>query len=109
MPRNKNKATRHKSAAGRVRAPGKAKASVKAKSAKLAKTSVSAHTSLTTVGKSRAEGIRLFALAGRPSKEDFVKVYGPAGPKMTWEQRAKAGVPAEKFQAALASAMRQAK
>lgn len=63
----------------------------------------------TSAGKSRAEGIRLFALAGRPSKEDFVKVYGPPGPKMTWEQRAEAGVPAEKFQAALASAMRQAK
>ena len=58
-------------------------------------------------GKSRTEGIRLFALAGRPSKEDFVKVYGSAGPKMTWEQRAEAGVPAEKFQAALASAMRK--
>ena len=61
----------------------------------------------TSAGKSRAEGIRLFTLAGRPSKEDFVKVYGPAGPKMTWEQRAEAGVPAEKFQAALASAMRK--
>jgi hypothetical protein len=54
-------------------------------------------------GKSRAEGIRLFALAGRPSKEDFVRVYGPAGIKMTWSQRAQAGVPAEKFQAALAA------
>ncbi len=54
-------------------------------------------------GKSRAEGIRLFKLAGRPSKEDFVKVLWPAGPRMTWEQRAKAGVPAEKFQAALAA------
>ena len=54
-------------------------------------------------GKSRAEGIHLFALAGRPSKEDFIKVYGPNGPKMTWEQRAEAGVPAEKFQAALAA------
>jgi hypothetical protein len=63
----------------------------------------------TSAGKSRAEGIRLFTLAGRPSKEDFVKVYGPAGPKMTWEQRAEAGVPAEKFQSALAAAMRQAK
>ena len=61
----------------------------------------------TSAGKSRAEGIRLFTLAGRPSGEDFVKVYGPAGPKMTWEQRAQAGVPAEKFQAALASAMRK--
>jgi hypothetical protein len=62
-----------------------------------------------SAGANRSEGIRLFAVAGRPSKEDFVKVYGPAGPKMTWDQRAKAGVPAEKFQAALASAMRQAK
>jgi len=61
----------------------------------------------TSAGKSRAEGIRLFTLAGRPSGEDFVKVFGPAGPKMTWEQRAKAGIPAEKFQAALASAMRK--
>jgi hypothetical protein len=63
----------------------------------------------TVAGKNRAEGTRLFALAGRPSKEDFVKVFGPSGPRMTWEQRAAAGVPAEKFQAALASAMRQAK
>src|SRR5580693_587695 len=59
--------------------------------------------SLKAVGKSRAEGIRLFQLAGRPSQQDFAKVYGPNGPKMTWEQRAKAGVPAEKFQAALAA------
>jgi hypothetical protein len=57
----------------------------------------------TSAGKSRAEGIRLFALAGRPTKQDFIKVYGENGPKMTWEQRAKAGVPAEKFQAALAA------
>jgi len=54
-------------------------------------------------GKSRAKGVRLFALAGRPSRQDFIKVYGPNGPKMTWEQRAEAGVPAEKFQAALAA------
>jgi hypothetical protein len=59
--------------------------------------------STTAAGKSRAEGIRIFTLAGRPSKEDFIKVYGPNGPKMTWEQRAEAGVPAEKFQAALAA------
>jgi hypothetical protein len=49
-----------------------------------------------------AEGTRLFALAGRPTKAQFVKVYGPMGPKMTWVQRAKAGVPAGKFQAVLA-------
>jgi hypothetical protein len=50
-----------------------------------------------------AEGTRLFALAGRPTKAQFVKVYGPQGPKMTWEQRAKAGVDAKHFQAALAA------
>jgi hypothetical protein len=50
-----------------------------------------------------AEGTRLFALAGRPTKGQFVKVYGPKGPKMTWEQRAEAGVDAKHFQAALAA------
>lgn len=55
---------------------------------------------------SRAEGTRLYQLAGRPTKEQFVLVYGERGPKMTWDQRAAAGVPAEKFQAALASAVR---
>ena len=48
-----------------------------------------------------AEGTRLFALAGRPTKAQFIKVYGPKGPKMTWEQRAKAGVDAKHFQEAL--------
>ena len=48
-----------------------------------------------------AEGTRLFALAGRPTKAQFVKVYGPQGPKMTWAKRAKAGVDAKRFQAAL--------
>ncbi len=48
-----------------------------------------------------AEGTRLFALAGRPTKAQFVKVYGPQGPKMTWEQRVKAGVDAKHFQEAL--------
>jgi hypothetical protein len=48
-----------------------------------------------------AEGTRLFVLAGRPTKAQFVKVYGPQGPKMTWEQRAKVGVDAKHFQEAL--------
>ena len=48
-----------------------------------------------------AEGTRLYALAGRPSKADFIKVYGPKGPKMTWAQRAIAGVDAKRFQEAL--------
>jgi len=49
-----------------------------------------------------AEGTRLFALAGRPIKAQFIKVYGPQGPKMIWDQRATAGVDAKHFQAALA-------
>ena len=48
-----------------------------------------------------SEGTRLFALAGRPTKAQFVKVYGPKGPSMTWAQRAKAGVDARHFQEAL--------
>jgi len=48
-----------------------------------------------------AEGARLYALAGRPTKADFVKVYGPKGPSMTWARRAKAGVDAKHFQEAL--------
>jgi hypothetical protein len=60
-----------------------------------------------SAGANRSEGIRLFKLAGRPTKEQFIRVYGERGPKMTWEQRAAAGIPAEKFQAALASAMRK--
>jgi hypothetical protein len=38
-----------------------------------------------------AEGTRLFALAERPTKAQFIKVYGPQGTAMTWQQRAKAG------------------
>src|SRR6266851_4702238 len=51
--------------------------------------------------KAIAEGTRLFALAGRPTKAQFVKVYGAKGPTMTWAQRAEAGVDAKHFQAAL--------
>jgi hypothetical protein len=49
-----------------------------------------------------AEGTRLFALAGRPTKAQFIKVYGAKGPTMTWAQRAEAGVDAKHFQSALA-------
>lgn len=55
----------------------------------------------TSAAKARAQGIRLFKLAGRPTEEQFVLVYGERGPRMTWEERSKAGVPAAKFQAAL--------
>ena len=55
----------------------------------------------TTAGKARAEGLRLFKVAGRPTREQVILVYGERGPVMTWAQRAKAGVSAAKFQAAL--------
>jgi|HubBroStandDraft_2_1064218.scaffolds.fasta_scaffold06923_3 hypothetical protein len=53
-------------------------------------------------GKARAEGLRLYKLAGRPTKAQFIKVYGKRGHLMTWDQRAEAGVSAAKFQATLA-------
>jgi hypothetical protein len=56
----------------------------------------------TSDGKARAEGLRLFKVAGRPTREQVILVYGERGPTMTWAERAKAGVPAKKFQAALA-------
>jgi hypothetical protein len=53
-------------------------------------------------GAARSEGLRLYKLAGRPTKAQFIRVYGKRGHLMTWDQRAEAGVPAGKFQAALA-------
>jgi hypothetical protein len=50
-----------------------------------------------------AEGTRLFALARRPTREQFILVYGEKGPRMTWAERAKAGVDAKHFQQALAA------
>ena len=95
MPRSK-KATLKRKAVGK-----KTKTEKAAKAHSLKKS--------TSAGKSRAEGIRLFNLAGRPTKQQFQLVYGERGHLLTWAMRAEAGVPAEKFQAALASAMRQAK
>jgi len=59
--------------------------------------------SKSVVSQNRSEGLQLFKLAGRPTKDQFIVVYGPNGPRMTWDQRAAAGVPAKKFQAALAA------
>jgi len=55
------------------------------------------------VSANRSEGLRLFKLAGRPTKQEFIRVYGKRGPSMTWAQREEAGVSAEQFQAALAA------
>lgn len=45
-----------------------------------------------------ARGVRLFKVAGRPTRKQFILVYGKKGPGMTWKERTAAGVPAEKFQ-----------
>jgi hypothetical protein len=55
------------------------------------------------VSQNRSEGLRLYKVAGRPTREECILVYGDRGPRMTWAERAKAGVPANKFQAALAA------
>jgi hypothetical protein len=91
MPRSKKDATMKRKSAG-----------TKTKTAKALKLEAPKQ-STNAAGKSRADGIRLFKLAGRPTREQFFVVYGERGPLMTWEQRAKAGIPAEKFQAALAA------
>lgn len=44
----------------------------------------------TPAGDARKEGIRLFQLAGKPAKQDFIHVYGEMGAKWTWVARAKA-------------------
>ena len=90
-----------KTATRKMRAAPKVKAKLKAQAAKPAAPRQQPMTQ-SEIGSARSEGIRLFKLAGRPTKEQFILVYGERGPKMTWEQRAAVGVPAEKFQAALA-------
>ncbi len=83
-----------------LRADSRANRKAAAKAPKQPKAKVSKPT--TDAGKARSAGVQDFILAGRPTKEQFILVYGERGPKMTWEQRAAAGVPAEKFQAVLA-------
>jgi hypothetical protein len=88
----------------RVRALAKARP--KAKAPKNPKAATTQTMPKSVVSQNRSEGLRLFKLAGRPTKEQFICVYGENGPKMTWDQRAAAGVPAKKFQAALTAKVR---
>ena len=85
----------------KVRAVAKARPKAKARKNPKSATTQTQPMPKSVAGVNRSEGIRLFKLAGRPTKEQFVLVYGERGPKMTWDQRAAAGVPASKFQAAL--------
>jgi len=89
-----------KTAIHKVRAAAKVQPEVKTQATEAAPKPESQQGS---ASENRAKGIRLFKLAGRPTREQCVLVYGERGPRMTWAERAKAGVPAEKFQAALAA------
>jgi len=100
--KKQSQASQKKSRVSRIRQTNRKVSSRKATASKINAAQKSA-------GVNRSEGIRLFQLAGRPTKEQFIQVYGERGPEMTWEQRAAAGIPAEKFQAALASATRHAR
>jgi len=93
----------------KVRAAKKAKVATKSTPAVTQPVTLASKSKVTPLTRSKAarahiaEGTQLFALAGRPTKAQFVKVYGAKGPTMTWAQRAKAGVDAKHFQAALAA------
>jgi len=102
MLRNKKQSARRNS----TTRSAKRTVRTKPKEIKSAKLQTATNTTA-TAGENRSDGIRLFQLAGRPTKEQFIRVYGERGPKMTWAERAAAGIPAEKFQAALASATRK--
>jgi len=73
----------------------------KAKSAKKAASSKQVQARSKAARANISEGTRLFGIAGRPTRQQFCKVYGKRGPAMTWAERAKAGVDAKHFQEAL--------
>jgi hypothetical protein len=98
--KNKDRASRKKSEVARIRQTTRATRKAVGRETSTASKVSSGQKS---AGVNRSEGLRLFKLAGRPTKDQFIAVYGPNGPRMTWEQRAAAGVPATKFQAALAA------
>jgi len=76
----------------------KSRTALKTRKSKAAKRTAPRQTS---AGEARTEGLRLFTVAGRPTREQLIHVYGERGPVMTWQERARAGVPAKKFQATL--------
>ena len=87
----------------KVRAVAKARPKPKAQKNPKSATTRTQPMPQSVVSQNRSEGIRQFQIAGKPTREQFILVFGERGPKMTWQERAKAGVPANRFQAALAS------
>lgn len=98
----KTKGTKRKTVS-KARATRKATTTQKRKATKFAKPKAPVLERTTSAKSNRAEGLRLFTVAGRPTGEQFVLVYGGRGAKMTWDERAKAGVSAKQFPAALAA------
>ena len=101
-PIQRTTGTTRNTAIRKMRAAANARSKVKARKASKAKT-LGQPLPKGIADVNRSEGIRLFKLAGRPTREQFILVYGERGPKMTWDQRAAAGVPANRFQVALAA------
>jgi hypothetical protein len=90
-----------KSSISKMRATAKVRAKVESQAAKTKTPAQSRPKSL--IATNRSKGIRFYIAAGRPSKQDFITVYGKRGHLMTWTERAKAGITAENFQQALAA------
>ena len=99
--------TKTKKAAKRIRKS--TAVDVKSAAANDKTTTTPAPKSGSEAGAARSEGLRLYKLAGRPTKSQFIRVFGKDGARWTWEQRAKhaelasAEEAAEKFQSMLAA------
>jgi hypothetical protein len=91
-----------KSALRKLQRRAKLAAKSQPKTAKTAKPVVKSQPT-TEAGAARSAGVKDYILAGRPTREQFVAVFGPSGPKLTWSQRAALGVDAAHFQRALKS------
>lgn len=80
------RAVTHRDGRKQVKRSKKHVAEAKTRRAKTAKKAVRP-----AVIDARAEGLRLFTVAGRASKADVIKVYGPKGPWMTWGAASRSG------------------
>jgi hypothetical protein len=95
-----NTGATRKTSGRKVRAPARVQAKVKSQAVK---TTPKSQPQQKSASANRSEGVQQYKRAGRPTREQFQLVYGRQGHLMTWKQRVAAGIPAEKFQAALAA------
>ena len=95
-----------KTAIRKMRAAAKVQAKVKAVKTTSLRTVPPKQAQKSIPGISRAAGLALYKIAGRPKKADFLHVYGSMGARWTWEQRAKAvGLPTAEMAATQFQAM----